>query len=167
MAAWLENRMGDLECQLGNAAAATTWYQRSLTSFERVGDEAGLARTRVDFAALMCSTGESQRTRVLLEQALLSFRGMGNKRGLTRALDGFAAFAARHGHPERALRLAGAADAIRHSVGAVVYGEQRAIFGRELNETRKALGDAALRAEMDGWSMTLDAALDYALSERI
>ena len=91
---------------------------------------------------------------------------MGSKRGVTRALDGFATFAARHGQYERALRLAGAADAIRHAVGAAVYGADRATLGRELNEARKALGDAALTAEMEGWSMTMEAAVDYALSDR-
>ncbi len=38
LTAWLQSRLGDLECELGNAAAASQWYERSLTSFERTGD---------------------------------------------------------------------------------------------------------------------------------
>jgi hypothetical protein len=114
----------------------------------------------------MCNQGHRDRARTLLAHALTSFRDMGSKRGVTRALDGFAAFAARYGAPERALRLAGAADAIRHTVGAAVFGAERATFGRELNEARKTLGDAALAAEMEGWTMTLEAAVDYALGDR-
>ena len=165
IAGWVQSRLGDLECELGDAAAASGWYERALTSFERLGDRAGLARTRIDFAGLMCHEGQPQRARVLLGEALTSFRDMGNKRGLARALDGFATIAARHDQPQRALCLAGAADAIRHTIGAVVYGADRATFGRELDQARKALGDAALAAEMEGWAMTMEAAIEFALQD--
>ena len=36
---------------------------------------------------------------------------------------------------------------------------------RELDQARQRLGDAAIAAEMQGWSITMEAAIHYALSE--
>jgi hypothetical protein len=64
------------------------------------------------------------------------------------------------------LRLAGAADAIRHTVRAAVFGDAaQAILRRDLNEARRALGDRAIAAEMEGWAMSMDAAIEHALSD--
>ncbi len=163
-AAWLESRLGDLETDEGNPGGARAHYDRALALFEQLGDRVGLGRTKVDCGLMFSTEGHTDRARVMLTDALNAFHEMGNKRGLARALEGFALLAARAGQAERALRLAGAADAIRHSIGAAVYGADRLKLGRELDEARRTLGDAALAAEMDGWAMTVDAAVDVALA---
>ena len=65
----------------------------------------------------------------------------------------------------RALRLAGAAGAIRHHSSAQ-YLKNRPTLVRKLDSARLALGDAALDAEMHGWSMTMEAAIRYALIDQ-
>jgi hypothetical protein len=91
---------------------------------------------------------------------------MGHRRGVARALEAFACFAAKRGHAARALCLAGAADAVRHTTGAVVHSKsERASLARVLDRARQRLGDAAVAAEMQGWSITMEAAIHYALSE--
>jgi predicted ATPase len=164
-AAWLQSRIGDLERKLGNAGAARAAYEHAMAQFEKLGDRRGLARIMVDFAALIFEEGKDTEAQAALTQAIRLFRDMGNRRGVARALDEFAEFAASRGEAARALRLAGAAGAIRHSIGAAVLSDGMARTGN-LDAARQALGSSALDAEMDGWTMSIEAAIQYALDEK-
>jgi predicted ATPase len=164
VAAWLQSLVGDIERERGGIAAASEWYARALAGFESLGDRANVARTRVDLATLAFDRGDRDEAYGILKQALGEFRELGNSRGVARALDAFASFAAKRGQAKRALRLAGAADAVRHGVGLAIQVE-RVTRARELDEARKALGPDALMAEMAGWSMTLEAAIKSALAD--
>jgi tetratricopeptide (TPR) repeat protein len=163
--AWLESRLGDLERKLGNFDAAHSSYDRALTTFEKLGDRRGLARTMVDVAALIFQQGKDDEAYRILSQALISFRDLGNRRGVALALEQFGDFAASRSDAKRALRLAGAAGAIRHSFGAVTIRDGISQSG-SLDSARIVLGAAALEPEMDGWSMSMEAAIRYALNDR-
>jgi predicted ATPase len=163
--AWLQSRLGDLERKLGNFDAARHSYERAMATFEKLGDRRGLARTMVDFAALMFRQEKDDEAYRILSQALISFRDLGNRRGVSLALEQFADFAASRGDAKRALRLAGAAGAIRHSFGAVTIRDGISQSGT-LDSARLALGAEALEPEMDGWSMSMEAAIRYALNDR-
>jgi predicted ATPase/serine/threonine protein kinase len=165
-AAWLQNRLGDLQREQGNAGVASVWYERARATFETLGDRAGVARTLIDLAGVAFDQGQDAKARTTLARALTMFRDMGHRRGVARALEAFACFAAKRGHAARALCLAGAADAVRHTTGAVVHSKsERASLARVLDRARQRLGDAAVAAEMQGWSITMEAAIHYALSE--
>ena len=165
-AAWLQNRLGDLEREQGHAEAARVWYERALATFEKLGDRTGLARTMIDLAGVAFDQGQDARAHATLAQALTLCRDMAHRRGIAHALEAFASFAARRGHAARALCLAGAADAVRHTIGAVVHSKsERAALARELDRARQRLGDGAVAAEMQGWSITMEAAIQYALGE--
>ena len=165
-AAWLQNRLGDLEREQGNAGVARMWYERALAMFEKLGDRTGSARTMIDLAGVAFDQGQDGKAHTTLAQALTLFRDMAHRRGIAHVLEAFASFAAKRGHAARALCLAGAADAIRHTTGAVVHSKsERMALARELDRARQRLGDAAVAAEMQGWSITMEAAIQYALSE--
>jgi hypothetical protein len=134
--------------------------------FEKLGDRTGLARTMIDLAAVAFEQGQDGKAHTILAQALTLFHDMAHRRGIAHVLEAFASFAAKRGHAARALCLAGAADAIRHTTGAVVHSKsERMALARELDRARQRLGDAAIAAEMQGWSITMEAAFQYALSE--
>jgi predicted ATPase len=162
-AAWLESRLGDLEWKLGNLKAARDSYNRALATFEKLGDRWAHARNLVDVSALTFEQKQESEAYRILDQAITSFMAMGNRRGVALALDKFAEFAAVSHDAKRAIRLAGAAGAIRHSIGA---GAQSAGTeqSRQVDSARLALGSSALDAEMDGWSMSLEAAIQYAMN---
>ncbi|HME98499.1 MAG TPA: protein kinase [Terriglobia bacterium] len=163
--AWLQSRLGDLERKLSNFDAARHSYERAMATFDKLGDRRGLARTMVDFAALMFQQEKDDEAYRILSQALVSFRDLGNRRGVSLALEQFADFAVSRGDAKRALRLAGAAGAIRHSFGAVTIRDGLS-QSRLLDSARLALGAEALEPEMDGWSMSMEAAIRYALNDR-
>ena len=73
-----------------------------------------------DLAGVAFDQRQDREAHATLAQALTSFRDMAHRRGISHVLEAFARFAAKRGQAERALRLAGAAEAIRHTIGAVV-----------------------------------------------
>src|SRR5262249_31100108 len=143
---------GDLERKLGDLAAARRAYDRALSIFEKLGDRWAIGRTMVDLAALAFEQGNHAEAYRILRQAIVFFRDLRNRRGIALALERFAEFAASRGDAKHAIRLAGAAGAIRHSIGAAVLNDGLK-QARDLDAARIALGNAALDVEMDGWSM--------------
>jgi hypothetical protein len=82
------------------------------------------------------------------------------------SLDAFAALAAARNQPVRALRLAGAARALRDAVGASSAPASTAFLERLLRPARAALGVAAQEDEVArGRTMTPEHAVAYALSD--
>jgi len=76
------------------------------------------------------------------------------------------ALAAAQGQPERALHLAGAAAALRETIGAPLPPTEQEEFERHLEMARQTLDEeAAAKALANGRAMTLEQAIEYALQE--
>jgi predicted ATPase/DNA-binding CsgD family transcriptional regulator len=90
----------------------------------------------------------------------------GERWGTALGLEGLAMLAVEEGQFERALRLAGAAAALRQVIGAPAYPAERVALERWLPAARQALGHAAAEvAERAGHSLAAEEALVEALSE--
>ena len=97
-------------------------------------------------------------------ESLDTFRQVGNWYGLCGALDGFAGVALTDGEPERALRLSGAAVAIRAAAGIrLPPAWERVLNGFVLEPARAGAGGAAEDAWVEGAAMTVDEAVAHAL----
>jgi predicted ATPase/DNA-binding NarL/FixJ family response regulator len=81
-------------------------------------------------------------------------------------VEGLAIIAARRGQPQRALRLAAATDAARHSLRAYLGGAERRPLDEAMTSARAALSPAAVRAAEEG-GRKLNAAqtIAYALDD--
>jgi len=84
-------------------------------------------------------------------------------------LQGVAMASAGLGHPERALRVGGAADAALRSLGVQIPSEHfwAVLIGRHLGDARAALGAGADAAWQAGQCLTLEAAIAEASSPRV
>ena len=79
-------------------------------------------------------------------------------------LQGYAQLATGEGHPERAVRLAGAADALHQAHGQSVGPASKAYFRRGMEPAWRTLGDQEGKAAFEeGQAMTFEVALAYAL----
>ncbi|HYB53105.1 MAG TPA: hypothetical protein VEG84_04490, partial [Thermoanaerobaculia bacterium] len=93
------------------------------------------------------------------------FRELGHRRGVARILECFAASAAEEGQARRALRLAGAAAALRQSLGAPLPRADQDRLERSLEPARRALPDTdGTSAWLEGWVMPADRAIESALA---
>ena len=147
--AWSLDYHGDLLREQGDLAAAAELYHAALAIFRALGERWGIASTLGDLGTVERLRGEVGRAAPLYREALEAFAELGHRRGIARLLGAFACLAVDQGQPERALRLAGAADALRDRVGAAVATPDRAELERTLTRARRDLGPARATA---AWS---------------
>jgi predicted ATPase/DNA-binding CsgD family transcriptional regulator len=107
--------LGELLVQAGDLAGARTWLER--TRALSSGPEAPRGRAALFLGLVSLFEGDHTEGRSLLVESLDLFRELGNHYGAAASLDGLAGLAVLDGDPVRALRLSGAADALRDATG--------------------------------------------------
>ena len=165
--AWSLRHQGDIARDRGDAALAESLYLQALSVFEGLGDEWSGGTLLTDLGNLALSGRQSAASLKHFRQAAVAFHKLGgHRRGLARVLEGFAQVACVDGDARRALRLAGAASALRDALGTpLTPGEQRhltcALDGAHATLTAAERS----RAWTEGWRMTLEQALEYGISD--
>jgi predicted ATPase/serine/threonine protein kinase len=163
--AWSLNYEGDVARDQGDTAAARSLYERSLAAFREVGDRWGIAGSLADLGNLARDLGDFAAAHPLYCESIKIFQELTHKRGIARLLEGFACLAAAESQPERALRLAGAAAALRQSLGAPLTPAEHAKLGRILETARQAIASTAgATAWLEGWATPPDKAIEEALA---
>ena len=109
--------------------------------------------------------GDALRARLLFNESLGLARDAGDHLALALCLEGLAGMTV-EAQPERAVRLAGAAEAIRNQLGARRPDTDRDQIGRWLEAARRALGNGTYAiAWAEGRAMSVEQALACALAE--
>jgi predicted ATPase len=162
--AWALNHQGDVACDQGDLDAARSLYEQSLVSFRELNDRWGVAGTLADLGNLAKEQGDYRLADSLYRESLKVFQELEHKRGIARLLECFAGSAAVQSQPESALRLAGAAAALRQSIGAPLIPAEQVKLEKSLEPARKALTTAAGRTPwLEGWVMPIEKALESLL----
>jgi hypothetical protein len=92
------------------------------------------------------------------------FQALGHKRGIARVLECFACAAAAEQQPARSLRLAGAAAALRQSVGAALTRSEQAKLERGLEPARQTLTNStAATVWFEGWTVPVEKSIEEVL----
>jgi tetratricopeptide (TPR) repeat protein len=161
------SHLGDVARARKDPETARVMYERAIATSGEHGDRWAVALTLVDLGRLFSDQGDHRACHQRLAQALGLARELGYHAGIARGLAAFAQSAARRGQSERALRLAGAAGAIRQTLGAPALPTEVIELTRELDPARRALGPAAEEAETTGARMSIEDAIEFALAEEI
>jgi tetratricopeptide (TPR) repeat protein len=137
--------------------------KETLLTLEELGEQWGAANSRGMIGRALINLGEYEEAREWMIPCLAQMRDLGDVPGTTWALDDVANIELGGGNLERALILAGAAEASREALGAsaplqlVQYADPRP-------KVRDRLDDEAIdRAWNAGRAMTIDHAVAYAL----
>lgn len=158
------NHQGDVAREQGDPIEARRLYEQSLAAFRKLGDPWGIAGSLEDLGTLSREQGEFKTAVEALKESLEIFLGLEHKRGVARLIEAFAALAAAEGEPERALRLAGAATALRQSLGAPLTAAEQARLDWSLGPARKTLSTQAGRqAWLEGWVTPMEGAVEQVL----
>ena len=108
--------------------------------------------------------GDLQAATGLYRESLLAFRRMDDRRCIPFCVEGLACLASAAGAAEQAVRLFGAAQALRDAVGVVLPPAERADHERGLAAARRLLDEQRFsRAWQAGAAMDLEQAVRYAL----
>jgi predicted ATPase/serine/threonine protein kinase len=163
--AWSLNSKGDLARAAGDPASARALQEQSLDAFRRLGDRWGIASTLNDLGNLQSDAGEHEQAQRLYAESLKHFRELAHQRGVARCLESFARSAAAQGRAEFALKMAGAAAAIRQRMNAPLTPSEQSRLESSLAEARQKVGsDQSSFIWLQGWGMSPEEAANEALS---
>lgn len=155
--------LGNVLRQLGDAAGARAALEESLTVLRRLGDRRGIANTLGRLAVVVRDLGDASAARSLALESLGILRDLGDRAGIASVLE---IVAVTEAHPERALRLASAADAIHGAIGRSFTPIPHTDLGPWLDRMRAELGpDGAAAAREAGARMSVEEAVAFALQD--
>ena len=141
--AWSLNYQGDVARDQGDCASAKALYEQGLAIFRELGDRWGIAGTVADLGSLAREQQNYAMAHSRYRESIKIFRELEHKRGIARLLECFACLAAAQLDAERSLRLAGAAAALRQSIGVPLTPAEQAKLESALEPARRTLDETA------------------------
>lgn len=155
---------------LGNVARDSSDYEyarrvleESLKLSRRLGSRWGIANTLSSLTNLLLRIGERDEVGILLDESLALNRELGDRNAIAYCLEDYAGLAAGEGQAERSLRLAGAAAALRESIGAPLPPAEQSALDALLAPARALLDTTqATVAWEHGRAMSFDDAIALA-----
>jgi len=162
--AWTLNYQGDVARDQGELYVARALNEQSLDIFRKLGNRWGVASALADLGNLAMEERDYSAMRALYRESLEIFQELDHKRGIARLLENFAMSAAAQDLAERALRLAGAAAALRQNIGVPLTTAEQVKLKASLDSARQTLSNAAGgRAWLEGWGLPVEEAIEEAL----
>jgi hypothetical protein len=150
----------------GDPAGARAYIGESLAICTDLGDSGDIANALFSLGFLTLDTGDPLGAKARLEESLLIWREMRYYAGIALALEGLVGVAATLGAAARAMRLAGAASALRAPIGVPTPPFEEARLACWVDLARQALDEGTAGATLrEGQAMTLDQAIAYAPSD--
>ncbi len=157
---------------LGDVARAQGDYERSAPLMEdglrfgrQSGDTWALASAYLNAGTLAYRQKDFDRASALLKESLGHYRNIRARWGMWFPVSNLGVVAAAQGYAKRAVCLAGADKTIREAIAATMVPSHRSDYEDGLATARQALSESAFDAAWSkGSSMTLEQAVDYALS---
>jgi predicted ATPase/transcriptional regulator with XRE-family HTH domain len=159
------SNMGAIMLDHGEPVRAIPFLEEALELFRALKNQAntGMALHNLGVAAL--DSGDLARAPVFLRDGLAHFAEVGDRSGVAFSLEAFGKLAGSLGRPATALRLYGAAEAVRVEIGEPIPAGQRDDYALEVTRTKAKLNAAEAEAALTaGRALPIDAAVAEALA---
>ncbi len=159
--------LGDVARAQGNLAEARLLLDESLAIRRELRDMKGTALSLYSLAIVACEQAQYARARSLLNECLAIGLELGTRPAIAECIEGHGWLAACHGHAQRAVRLLGAAEDFRDSIGAALApADEVPRHAQAIAAARDALSYTAFDdAWAKGQAMSWEEAVAYALEE--
>ncbi len=145
--------------------AARRLYEESLRMFMESGSKWDIANVLAELGELACEQGDYTTSRSLYHEGMVIFGELGDIRGVARLFESFTRLAIAQDQFERALMLAGAANAVRQQQGVPLSPDEQAQMEISLERVRQAVPRSTQEAAwMSGAAMSIERAIEYALA---
>jgi ATP/maltotriose-dependent transcriptional regulator MalT len=165
--AWPLACLGPILATQGEIDAGLEAVDESVALFRARGDRRGLVVALMSRAGVASTAGDAAAARAAFRETIPLLRALGSVPDVAWVLEGCAGLAANEGRPADAARLAGAAAALRQTVG-VAFGlpGHLTLAERRLAQARQTLGEAAFAAAWtEGRALAPDEAAALAMVE--
>lgn len=158
--------LGDAARKQFDYEKARRFYNESLAMFMESGSKWNIANALADLGNLASDEADCMSARSFYEESMVIFGELGDIRGVIRLLEGFVKLAIVEDQPERALRLAGAANALRKEHGVPLSPVEQLRLQQTLEPIRQSLEMPIQTASWNaGEAMSVEKAIEYALSQ--
>ncbi|HEY3310599.1 MAG TPA: tetratricopeptide repeat protein [Anaerolineales bacterium] len=159
-------RIGEIVRLEGDYTNAKECYEKSLSIYQALGMKVDAASCMHKLGYVAQYHGNFQKARSLFTASLSIQREVSNKQGIIECLAGMAGLAVVENQPERALRLYGAAQALRDATHFPLTPTDLAEWKRDQTLAEGQLDEAGrMRARLDGQAMGFEKAIEYALCD--
>jgi non-specific serine/threonine protein kinase len=150
---WIASARGNLGILAywrGDPGHGAALLEGAVYLYRQAGDRYpyGAAVALSDLALVTCDRGDHARAATLFAESLARWREVGTREGLIDWLARAAVLAEARGQPERAIRLFGAAEALREAIGYAFECPERSRHQRALAAARATIGEGAYAAAM-------------------
>jgi len=156
--------------QEGNYPGAKELTLETIAWFRQAGDQRGVARTLADLAELERVAGDPTQTIPLLKEALSQLMLFKDKWSIASALEDLATMAGTQNNYLRAIRLYGAAEALREAIGMPLPPPEhyaRVKYVQNIESARVNLDEVTFtKTWAEGRAMTMEQAVAYALEDQ-
>jgi predicted ATPase/DNA-binding CsgD family transcriptional regulator len=156
--------LGRVDQETGDLDRACARIQEALKLLEEFGDRRAIALALADLGSAHIARRDFANAYEHLVLSLRTLEEVGDQLGLATIVDRFGELAAAQGDAARALRLCGAAVALREHSAARLPTRAQARLDAKFASARRALGPTAEAAEAAGRALSRTAALDEALA---
>jgi non-specific serine/threonine protein kinase len=141
--------LGHLMADVGDIDAAVSYLDRSMTLHETLGDHHTHAAARLSLAAVAVQQGDPGRARILFDQALRASLELESRIQLAIGLEGLASLSLLEQDAAQAVRMLGAADALREAVRSPLPPSMKPEVERTVARAREVLGQEAYAVEWE------------------
>lgn len=157
--------LGSVTHEQGELVRAAALMNESLKMFQEIGDRYGAAFALCSLANITHDRGDDDRATSLLKESLTLRNEIGDKHGIVECLDGLATVAIAQNQVERALQLAGAADARRTALRIRLSPAEQIRSDHNRHLAQGALDNKAFTSAYEqGYAMTLERVVPFALA---
>ena len=160
------NNLGFVALELGDYTEARARLEEAIALNREVGDKQNTGVALNNLGNVVRSRGDYTTARKHYRESLVLYRELGDRWSLAYLLEDMSVLAALQSQPERALRLAGAASALRDMIGAPHSSVEQEKLEQMLEPARRAMSDDEQETyHAQGRAMSLDQAIEYVLSD--
>jgi adenylate cyclase len=157
------NNLGYVILAQGDYPAARAQLEQAVTLQREVGDRYHIANALNNLGNVARAQGDYTEAHALYEESLTINRDLGDGWAIAYLLEDIGGLAALQGQPGRALRLSGAAAALRETINAPLPPAEQDKLERMLAPARQALGETATASAVaEGRAMSMEQAIDMA-----
>ncbi len=162
--AWPLTNLGLVAEYQGDHATAYTLHTEALELYRVLGDKQNIAYALNNLGVVATAQANYSDADAFFRESLQILAKVKDRRGIAFVFEGLACVALRMSRPSDALRLDGAAEAIRESIGSTAPPSWLQKCARHMEEARRLLNNqSAATARSNGRAMSLEQAIDSVL----
>ena len=150
----------------GNHQAARPYYEEALKVFQKLGNKDSENVMRSELGHIARLSGDLPQARAIYRQTLVRWQDLGHRSAIANQLECFAIMAVSEEEPHRAVKLFGAAEALRDKAQSPMTDQERVEYDQSVAQLRAMISEAEFNARWaEGRAMTMDQAIRFALQE--